>query len=450
MLVAFGAVLLIIVGSVAYYLVESRPPAAVELPGASVSAGDITATGDVEPVENPDLSFAAGGRITAVEVSVGDRVYAGQTLASLDLSALSANRAQAEANVAAQQARLDSLVAGPRSTDIAVKQAAVEQAEQSRNASYAGVPSALSDASAKTVTAVRSTADAIISNPEGPNPALVFSTSDSASATAALSDRVSVKEELSAWQAEFAALPASRASADLDAALSRGIAHLSVVRKFQDELIAALNAAVPSASFNQATIISAQASMAASRGTVNGLITSLTASGQGIASQSLAISAAKAALDQLEAGASPQDIAAQQAAVASAKAAVAGIDAQIRNNVIATPFSGTVASVSIKAGEIAAPNAPALTILPDSPLQVVVTVSERDVTSIAKGDTATVTLDAYGVGTAFPAHVIEVDSAPTGNGVRSYTVKLAFDAPDKSVKTGMTANAIIHPASAAH
>jgi hypothetical protein len=46
----------------------------------------------------------------------------------------------------------------------------------------------------------------------------------------------------------------------------------------------------------------------------------------------------------------------------------------------------------------------------------------------------------------FPAHVSEVDSAPTTlNGVSSYGVKLSFDAPDASIKTGMTANALIHP-----
>lgn len=445
----------IVLASVAYYLIESRPPAAVPLPGASVSASDITATGDVEPLQNPDLSFAAGGRIAAVNVSVGDRVSAGRILASLDSAALEASRAQAEANVAAQQAKLDSLVVGPRTTDIAVRQAAVAQAEQSVNATYAGLSSALSDAYAKSVTAIRSTADALFSNPGSPASVMIFQTSDSYAKNTALSDRVIAGNELDAWQSELAAFPAS---IDLDAAiapdvaLSQGIGHLVAIRRFQDDLITALNAAVPTASFNQSAIASAQSALAASRATVNGLIASLTAAQQAIASQKLAVSAAQAALDQLEAGASPQDRAAQEAAVASAKAAVAGIDAQIANNVISAPFSGTVASVSIKAGQIAVPNAPALTILPDSPLQVVVTVSERDITSIAKGDAATVTLDAYGVGTAFPAHVIEVDAAPTGNGlpaqagVRSYTVKLAFDAPDQSVKTGMTANAIIHPA----
>ena len=56
-------------------------------------------------------------------------------------------------------------------------------------------------------------------------------------------------------------------------------------------------------------------------------------------------------------------------------------------------------------------------------------------------------MDAYGAGKVFPAHVSEVDAAPSmQNGVSAYEVKLSFDAPDASVKTGMTANATIHPA----
>ena len=76
-------------------------------------------------------------------------------------------------------------------------------------------------------------------------------------------------------------------------------------------------------------------------------------------------------------------------------------------------------------------------------------VSEIDATRIQKGNTASVTLDAYGSARAFGAHVAEVATAPTAiNGVPAYEVKLSFDAPDSAIKTGMTANAIISSANA--
>lgn len=84
--------------------------------------------------------------------------------------------------------------------------------------------------------------------------------------------------------------------------------------------------------------------------------------------------------------------------------------------------------------------------MPDSALQAVVYVSELDQPKIAKGDTADITLDAYGAGRVFPAHVFEIDAAPSmENGVSAYKVTLSFDAPDSGIKTGMTVNATIHP-----
>ena len=446
MLIAAGVVVLIAAASIAYYLVESKAPASVALPASAQGAGDITATGVVEPLQNPDLSFEMGGRIAAVTVAVGDRVYTGETLASLDVAALAASRAQAEANVEAQQAKLDSLKAPPRQTDTAIKQSAVSQAKQAELASYAALPSSLSDAQAKSVSAVRTTADALFSNPDSLNPTPIFSTTDSASENAAQNGRVAVGEELGAWSTELSALPATAPTSELDSALTAAVAHLTVVRSFQDSVIAALNSAVASPMFSTAQIAAAESSMSAARSTVNGLVSSLTATREAIVSEGLAVDAANAQLQQLLAGASAQDIAAQAAAVDAAQASVSGIDAQIAENVITAPFSGTVGSVSIKTGEIAAPNTPAITILPDSSLEVSVYVSQIDVTHIAKGDTADVTLDAYGAGKVFPAHVAEVDAAPsTVSGVSAYEVKLSFDSPDASVTTGMTANAAIHP-----
>ncbi|MDE2079383.1 MAG: HlyD family efflux transporter periplasmic adaptor subunit [Patescibacteria group bacterium] len=444
---AGGAIVLIAVVSGVYYYASTRPPAATSLPSAEeTSSTVVTASGDIEPTVNPDLSFAVGGRIASVSVAVGDRVYAGENLASLDIAALNASLSQAEANVAAAEAKLADLASPPRATDIAVKQAAVDTATQTRVATYASVPSAVSDAYGKAVNAVHVETDTVFTSPNSTTPNLVPSVSDANAATAAVAARVVVGAELDAWQGELAALPASPSTADLDSALARGIQHLTVIRNFEDAVLAALVGAVPTPSFDASSIAAAQASVNTARTTVNGLITSLTATQQGLVSDQLAIQSAEAALNQLTAGASPDAIQASQAAVDAAKGAVAGIEAQIANNVITAPFAGTVGSVAIKAGELATPNTTAITLIPNSPLQAVVYVTEIDVGRIAVGDTAAVTVDAYGAGRIFPAHVAAVDAAPSViNGVSAYNVELSFDAPDPAIKTGMAANVTIRP-----
>jgi multidrug efflux pump subunit AcrA (membrane-fusion protein) len=65
----------------------------------------VTGTGAVSPVENPDLSFAVGGKVAAVNVAVGDTVTEGQLLANLDTGVLGANLAAAEANYAGRYCR---------------------------------------------------------------------------------------------------------------------------------------------------------------------------------------------------------------------------------------------------------------------------------------------------------------------------------------------------------
>src|ERR1700748_200621 len=88
---ALAAVAVILVGSVAYYLIESKPPT---LTYAQAAVGTVTedgtGTGIVSPVQNPDLAFQVGGRVTSVNAQVGQKVSAGMLLASLDTGVLGA------------------------------------------------------------------------------------------------------------------------------------------------------------------------------------------------------------------------------------------------------------------------------------------------------------------------------------------------------------------------
>lgn len=62
------------------------------------SAGGLTASGVVVPLREAQLSFPAVGRVASVEVRVGDKVTAGQTLVTLDTALLEARVREAEAN----------------------------------------------------------------------------------------------------------------------------------------------------------------------------------------------------------------------------------------------------------------------------------------------------------------------------------------------------------------
>ena len=111
------------------------------------------------------------------------------------------------------------------------------------------------------------------------------------------------------------------------------------------------------------------------------------------------------------------------------------------NASLVAPFPGTVQNLTAQVGQVVSPGAPVLSLVNNGGLKIETYVSEADVAKIKVGDTANVTLDAFGTGTTFPATVTTVDSAETQvNGVPSYLVTLHFTNPEPQVKDGMTGN----------
>lgn len=75
------------------------------------SSGDsVAASGVVVPLQDANLSFTNIGRVTAVNVKVGDKVSAGDVLVQLDTSILEARVREAEANLVYAQISLDYLI----------------------------------------------------------------------------------------------------------------------------------------------------------------------------------------------------------------------------------------------------------------------------------------------------------------------------------------------------
>ena len=444
-LISFGVVGLVAVGGVAYYLVSTRSPIETWVsPTVSTIQEVVIVTGTVEPAQNPDLAFQNGGKVASVNVSVGQKVGQGQLLASLNLSTLQAQRAQAAANLAAAQAQLAALQVGPRAVDVTVKQTAIDQANTALSNLYSSIPANLSQAYDKSFSGVSASTDSLFGQPNSTNPTLAFSTTNSQTAVNASNERAIVNTELATWQLETNTLTSANTPSDIEIELTRSLAHLATLRSYCDTVLQALGSATPSSAVTQSSLSAAQASVAGLRDSVNGQILSLQNMQQQLKSAKLAVRLATDALNQTNAGATPEAIAAQQAQVDAARANVANVDAQIANSTIVAPFSGTVTSVALKSGQIVSPNTVGVSLTPESALQVVVFVSEIDMAKLAVGNSADVTLDAYGASRTFPAHVVTIDHAlSTNNGAPAYKVTLQFVNNDPAIATGMTANASI-------
>lgn len=133
-LLASGA--LALVGAAAYAgYVRSQPANAdTGLTTAPVTRGDVQSTVPADGrvvVDTFDLDFGAAGRVSAIEVSEGETVTAGQVLATLDDTKAQAQLAQAKTGLASARAKLASLLDEPREEDVAAKQALVDAAKSS-------------------------------------------------------------------------------------------------------------------------------------------------------------------------------------------------------------------------------------------------------------------------------------------------------------------------------
>src|SRR5436305_3321402 len=101
-LLVVAAVALAVAVTAGYALTRRSGPASAAATTAAVTRGTVTvaasAAGTVNVATTRGLSFSTGEVVTEVDVKVGDRVTAGQTLAKID-----ATTAQQQVNAAQQQ-----------------------------------------------------------------------------------------------------------------------------------------------------------------------------------------------------------------------------------------------------------------------------------------------------------------------------------------------------------
>ncbi|MGB4442095.1 MAG: efflux RND transporter periplasmic adaptor subunit [Coriobacteriia bacterium] len=130
--IAIALAALVLVASSAYYgyaasAAEDEAPVRTATVTRDTIQKSVPAEGRVE-VDRWELSFPAQGTVATVNVKPGDTVVAGQVLATLASGKADAQLAQAQAALAAADAKLDGILAGPAATDVAVKQASLDAA----------------------------------------------------------------------------------------------------------------------------------------------------------------------------------------------------------------------------------------------------------------------------------------------------------------------------------
>lgn len=144
----------------------------------------------------------------------------------------------------------------------------------------------------------------------------------------------------------------------------------------------------------------------------------------------------------------------QQAVVTQAQTALsaAWLSYQQSSPIIYAPIAGTVTGLSLQPGTVllaqsttsgSASSQKIASIATEAPAQISVNLTEIDVTRVAIGDQATITLDAF-PGKTYTGKVISVDTiGTTSSGVTTYPAVIALDEDAAEILPNMAAEAAI-------
>jgi RND family efflux transporter MFP subunit len=397
----------------------------------------VSTTGNVKPLSDVDLSFEKTGRVSNIAVSVGDRVYESQYLASVSNADLVAQVEQAKAGLKSAQADLDSLNKGSTPEQIAIQESQVEKAKIDVIESDKALNDAINDAYTKADDSVRNKIDQIFDNPRAQSITLKFDINSFQLKIDIEQGRINLENILTTWK-NF--IEDSNNSTDSKSNLTKD--NLASVSDFLDKVALAINSLdTNSSNLSQVSIDTLKGAVSTARINVNVAITSLTSAINQNKSASSSLKIAENQLVLTKSPATTEDVISKEALVEQAQANLDNANAQLNKSIIYSPINGIVTRVDAKVGEVTQSGATALSVISYGDYEVESLVAEADIAKIKIGDVASTTLDAYGSDTFFNTTVIKIDPAETiVDGVSTYKVTFKFTEKDERIKSGMTAN----------
>ncbi len=399
---------------------------------------EVSVTGNVTPIQSATLAFEKGGKIKKIYTDVGKQVFAGQILAETDNAELGAGILDAQANLAAENAKLAELKRGSRPEELQVSETTVANAKISKTDADQNFRDKIGDAYTKADDAVRNQVDQFMSNPRTPTPQLNFVVADDQLRIDIVQKRYVIELLFLPWQKDISVL-GSAENPKPSGELAQN--NLAAIKGFLDKIALAVNALTPSGTLSQTTIDSYKGSVTSARSNINTAIVNLTAAEEKFSTAESNLLLAQNELTLKQSGVGGEEITAQEARVQQAEAKVETVRAQFEKTILRSPIDGIVTKKDAKEGEIMAPNALVVSVISDQKFEIDVNIPETDIAKVKTGNTAVTTLDAYGESVSFEATVASIEPAATViEGVPTYKTTLYFTKYDPRIKSGMTAN----------
>ncbi len=421
----------------------------------------VSATGTVKPVQEVNLRFETNGTIEEIYVSEGDKVKQGAKLVKLYTSKLYSQLLQVQASYNQAKAELEQYQAGATPEAIQVAEQEVEtaqtnltdikaQAENDIDKAYDDALDTFNNAYFNADKAMKKLKTLFDENTlyKEYRDDLTFRSIQAKTDTKDKKEKADLAfKNLKNLIAE---IRADSSDQKIDNSFEPFLSYLRTIRDALDSAGELVDLIIIHSDYSQSQWDTDQDNIETGRIAINTAITNTLIAKQAVADQKVAnqknINAAKNTLEEaqenlaeLKAPPRAVDIAVYQAKVDKAKASMVELQQKLNDATLTAPFSGTVAKINIKIGEVVTAGGDAvISLISSSKFEIKVDVPEADIGKVKVGNPVNISLDAFPE-ESWPGQVVEIEPAETMiEGIVYYKVKVVFDEIDQRVKTGMS------------
>lgn len=386
----------------------------------------VLATGQVTSETDLSLSFKTSGVVRSVDVKVGDKVRAGQVLATLEARDAAARLTQARGVYQQAQANFQKVLLGATSEEVQVAQVTLDNAKKN-----------LEDTKKQQQVLVDNAYKALLNS----GLAAIAGPGNSGSVTITVTGAYVGTEQ---GQYKISIIATGGGLVFQYNGLETGggaVSSVPLPLGTKGLYIQFSSTSVPSNNTWTVTIPNTQSETYVTY--YNAYNSALETQRSAITSAQNTLNSAQAALDLKTAKARPVDISAAEASVTTALGQVQAAEADLENSIIRAPTNGTVTLVNVKIGELATALKEAIVLQDIENLHVEANISEANIAGMKVGQTVDATFDALGIDRKFQGTVATIDPASTVvSGVVNYKVTAQLNKLSE-IRPGMTANLTI-------
>ena len=438
-LVAGGLVLVIVLGGgAAAWAASSGGDSGYRT--ASVTRTNIgqsmTVVGTVEPVNDASASFQVAGKVATVSATVGQQVTAGESLGTLDTTALSESVSSAQSTLNANEAKLAEDESSQASTTAQTLSDAPSTTTTTAPATHGGSTSGQSAITQDQNTLTKDEAQTAADQHQEAADLAQAQKTCAPSGTATTTSTTTTTTDPTGCEAALALVSKDQQQVSTDQA---------TVAKDETALSQALS----------------QSSSSGSAGSGGSGGAGGTASSGSPTEGSRAVSSTPSVATRSGAGTTggsgsstssdtPQQIASDQADIDTAQAQLTEAEQSLAEADLTSPINGTIVSVGIAAGDTVSADSSTevIVIIGTDSFEVTSTLSSSQVPSVKVGESAGVRVD--GVDGTINGTVSQVGPVQSGDSGFTYPVVVALPTSATGLFTGSTANVVISTGAVAH